>query len=574
MGAFAHTPFTPTNDDRHGLKSSGHKGTDGGSVGGSIGGGSVGSGDVKGVRGGSVGSGEVDVVVEKAASAVVVVEPPSSEKNEVLKTVKPIPILKPKPMAISYIDQSPPASSSNRQQQLSVTFLDDRTHDNELEGIIQVPLGTSTNGAPGMRTTGTWIASPSLIASGGSGLQGGVSNYVQELLAVGVQDRAEGFSRSAQTNRKIPAIIVAEDADVSASFNESMNLMRQRRKGSASDANSVGSIDTIDEYQRILLAEIDAIDSMVMMSNGTTTPTAPEQPTPQPSGNKIKNSSDSNGGRVSPNTVAQLSPKSLTLAEAIAVVDSDTAAVSLYYNSLSSNSGNNDNNDPNQASLSTEIFKKSGGKKTAPFTSLPYRKMKRDRIAKLEAEVAAMNLKEKEWFNHTEELQATCQQLEELGALMEAKRIKALKQCREKDAIDLAAEISGINVQRGETNATLRTVHRDIFFLVLERERIAKSLQKLSEDLAAELKRSQRSTSLSKTLRKAKAALHDQQQQQQQQDEAGSTETSAAGGKQLVTSTAASAIATASASKVIAPVDEKVSKRLAYHAYPTHTSSP
>ena len=186
-----------------------------------------------------------------------------------------------------------------------------------------------------------------------------------------------------------------------------------------------------------------------------------------------------------------------------------------------------------------------------------------------------MNLKEKEWFNHTEELQATCQQLEELGALMEAKRIKALKQCREKDAIELAAEISGINVQRNETNATLRTVHRDIFFLVLERERIAKSLQKLSEDLAAELKRSQRSTSLSKTLRKAKAALQDKQQEQEAgMGNGGSTETSAADGKQLVTFTAASAIATASASKVIAPVDEKVSKRLAYHAYPTHTTSP
>ena len=35
-----------------------------------------------------------------------------------------------------------------------------------------------------------------------------------------------------------------------------------------------------------------------------------------------------------------------------------------------------------------------------------------------------MNLKESEWLTHTEELQATCQQLEELGALMEARRIK------------------------------------------------------------------------------------------------------------------------------------------------------
>ena len=35
-----------------------------------------------------------------------------------------------------------------------------------------------------------------------------------------------------------------------------------------------------------------------------------------------------------------------------------------------------------------------------------------------------MNLKEKEWLTNTEELQATYQQLEELGSLLEARRIK------------------------------------------------------------------------------------------------------------------------------------------------------
>ena len=104
-------------------------------------------------------------------------------------------------------------------------------------------------------------------------------------------------------------------------------------------------------------------------------------------------------------------------------------------------------------------------------------------------------------------------------------------------------------------------MHRDIFFLVLERERIAKSVYKLSEDLAAELKRSQRSTSLSKTLRKAKAALQDQQEQQQDTGNvvSDSTATSAADGKEMVKfKGAASARASASANKVFVPVDEKV----------------
>ena len=50
---------------------------------------------------------------------------------------------------------------------------------------------------------------------------------------------------------------------------------------------------------------------------------------------------------------------------------------------------------------------------------------------------------------------------------------------------------------------------------MLERERIAKSLQKLTEEQSAETKRTSRSKSLSKTLQKAKAALADQQQQEE-----------------------------------------------------------
>ena len=141
-----------------------------------------------------------------------------------------------------------------------------------------------------------------------------------------------------------------------------------------SDTNSIASIDTIDAYQRILAAEISAIDSVTMMSN-TATATSPQLPH---HGSKHKkdnnnNNNNNNGGR--------LSPKSLALAEAIAVVDSDTAAVSSYYNSLSSNE---------LSHAPMETSKKGGDKKTAPLTaaaaSLNYRRMKRERIEKLEEE--------------------------------------------------------------------------------------------------------------------------------------------------------------------------------------------
>ena len=179
------------------------------------------------------GGGDVVVVVEKEPSAVLkgpsavsFSDPQQQEENELVLAARPTPILKPKPAAISYIDQPAASSSSStaavddagylnathaatlpspslhehqhqqqqRQQQLSVTFMDDRTNNNNNNNN-----NTNTNTNEVINQEGE-VAPPSLVASGGSGLQGGVSSYVRELLAVGVQDRAEGFSRSAQSN--------------------------------------------------------------------------------------------------------------------------------------------------------------------------------------------------------------------------------------------------------------------------------------------------------------------------------------------------------------------------------------
>ena len=111
---------------------------------------------------------------------------------------------------------------------------------------------------------------------------------------------------------------------------------------------------------------------------------------------------------------------------------------------------------------------------------------------------------------------------------------------------------------------------------MLERDRIAKSLHKLSEDLAAESKRSQRSTSLSKTLHKAKTALQDQQQQQEEEagkmDGSFSATTATSDGKPLLASStvnSSNASASATASAAIIPYDEKVGDSTSVYVYRT-----
>ena len=209
-----HTPITPSKEEaaRQGLPS-------GGGIGGGIG--------VHKEEGPVAAAEVVAVAAEVAPAAVVVVgedggagavgvgggdkvvmkEPPSlssalqKEENEMLMVIRPIPILKTKPVAISFIDPSSALAGTNymdakpppRQHSLSVTFSDDQT----IHDVIPVKnKNHQVTPNSSSQTDQSNMTAPPKTAP-----QGGVSSYVQELLSVGVQDRAQGFSRSAQSNR-------------------------------------------------------------------------------------------------------------------------------------------------------------------------------------------------------------------------------------------------------------------------------------------------------------------------------------------------------------------------------------
>ena len=178
----------------------------------------------------------MDVVIGSEPPALFFGDSQGQQGESELLAARPTPIIKPKPVAISYIrdgtmngsgrfDQPnvvAPSSAAvdtssadltnvpklpshvfdeqqrqQRHQQLSVTFMDQSNNDNDA-----VSLGSTS--AVGQGVTREEVVAPRpLLTADGVGLQGGVASYVQELLSVGVQDRAEGFSRSTQSNRSV-----------------------------------------------------------------------------------------------------------------------------------------------------------------------------------------------------------------------------------------------------------------------------------------------------------------------------------------------------------------------------------